>query len=189
MSQASEWLTPNSPAAPSAFGALLVTVSMPLGDALGISFKMITLILSVALGTLVALSIKEEMTRALRCLYGLFNSLLVFSVSMGIGISATPPPLATPPVPPELQQLLEPSKPTPTVGWWPDMLGIGSANAQVSLPPNPPVAPPQRPVTTVPEYKQPLQLTEDQREALRKYIEAQKAYQKSQQQYHKKWSW
>ena len=88
MSQSLEWLTPSSPATPSALGAVLVTVSLPLADVSGISFKWITLILSLALGGLVVLSIKEDMARSLRSLYWVFNSLLVFSVSLGIGIRA-----------------------------------------------------------------------------------------------------
>jgi len=189
MRQSLEWLTPSSPATPSALGAVLVTVSLPLADATGISFKWITLILSLALGALVVLSIKEDMTRSLRSLYWVFNSLLVFSVSLGIGISATPPPSAPPPLPPEIQELLQVPESRSVSSVLPNLFGIGVAKAQPPTPVIPSKDKPPEVGADSPEDKPKVQLTEEQREVLRRYLEAQQEYQREQQKYHQRWSW
>lgn len=189
MAQTLEWLTPSSPATPSALGAVLVTVSLPLADATGISFKWITLVLSLALGALVVMSIRDSMTRSLRGLYWVFNSLLVFSVSLGIGISASPPPAPPPPLPPEIQQLLRLSQSPAQDGLLPNLLGINNAHAQPGEHEGQPSERRREENATRPAGEAGERLTEEQRMILQQYLESQKQYQQEQQRYYKRWSW
>lgn len=188
MTKTQQWLTPNSPVTPSALGALLVTVSSPLSDKLGISFLWITLFLSLGLGMLVVLSIKEEITVALKGLYWVFNSLLVFSVSIGIGQSSSPLPPQAPLLPPEIQSIIGYSAPSLPSGLSLELIGIKSALAQD---PQSNSSSETRSIETDDRDSSNIEteLTNEQRDALRRYLEAQKKYQEDQQKYIKKWSW
>jgi hypothetical protein len=190
MPQSPEWLTPNSPATPSALGAVLVTVSLPLADETGISFKWITLVLSLGLGALVVLSIKEDMTRYLRSLYWVFNSLLVFSVSLGIAISAAPPPSPPPPLPQAILNLLQEPGSGHVSNELPIQLGlVGVARAQPPTPVSPSEDTRPEGRADSPEDRPQTQLTEEQKEELRRYLESQQQYQSDQERFHRRWSW
>lgn len=138
MSSTIEWLTPNSPATPSALGAIIVTVSFPFAEALDISFKWVALIISLFVGALIALSIAQPIARPLRSLYWIFNSLLVFSVALGVGISVDSPPPPPPPLLTDLFKLTESTHVDPKVAFPYNFLGIDSAFAQAAARDTPP---------------------------------------------------
>lgn len=105
-------------------------------------------------------------------------------------LSVTSPP---PPLPREFQELLNIPKSGSISGRSPNLFGISVAKAQPQ---------PRPPTTDVPSENTPpdvaagstadrpkVQLTEEQREDLRRYLKSQQEYQKEQQKYYERWSW
>jgi hypothetical protein len=133
MTDKSEFFSPASSITPSASGAVVVTASLALADTLGMSVKWIALAMSALLGLLLVLSIAEPSTKALKVLYWVFNSLMVFSVSIGLGISVDSPQTRPPKAPLEVEQILKDRLSTSQQtdeDFWPRLFGVNVAIAQ-----------------------------------------------------------
>jgi hypothetical protein len=94
MTDAQDFLNPNSMLTPGIAGGLTVSISLPLAVNFAISFKWIALIMSFVFGIIIILQIanSQSMSKTLCLLYCIINSLIIFSVSIGAGAVADPPP-------------------------------------------------------------------------------------------------
>lgn len=92
MADAKDFLSPKSMMTPGIAGGLTVSVSMPIAVQFGLSFKWIALVVSLILSLVVVLQFDEVKSNILKGLYIVINALIIFSVSMGAGITIDPPP-------------------------------------------------------------------------------------------------
>jgi hypothetical protein len=98
MADVKDFLSPNAMLTPGIAGGLTVSIALPLAFHFDVSFKWSALAISFLLGIIVVSSFTDPLSKPLRIVYCLLNSLIIFSVSAGVGsnIDAPPPP------PPEL---------------------------------------------------------------------------------------
>jgi len=92
MPEMKDFLNPASILTPGIAGGLTASISFPLVTQFDLSFKWVALIISFILGLLIVLSYKEAMPKMLRILYCVLNSLIIFSVSVGTGVTVDPMP-------------------------------------------------------------------------------------------------
>ena len=92
MADVKEFLNPKSMMTPGVAGGLTVSISMPIAVQFGLSFKWIALIVSLLLSFIVVLQSEDVKPNILKGLYIILNTLIIFSVSMGAGITIDPPP-------------------------------------------------------------------------------------------------
>ncbi len=185
-----EFLSPTSVLTPSAVGGLIVTVALPLSDAFDLSFKIVVLVVSFLFGALLMFSAKGNVSPPQKLLYGVLNSLIIFSVTLGVGISVDSPPQNTAQSA-EVKQLLRQISPpsSPEVRLAPFEL-IRSAQAQE---PRKSDVTPEKPSgkTATPAGNNSTQptLTKEQVETLKKYLAQQEEFEKQQQKHARRWSW
>ena len=92
MAEVKEFLNPKSMMTPGVAGGLTVTISLPIAVQFGLSFKWIALSVSLLLSFIVVLPFEDVKSKILKGLYIILNALIIFSVSMGAGITIDPPP-------------------------------------------------------------------------------------------------
>jgi hypothetical protein len=116
MPEVKDFLNPASIMTPGIAGGLTASISLPLVTNFDLSFKWVALAISFILGLLIVFSYKETMPKMLRMLYSVLNSLIIFSVSVGTGITVDPPPK-----PPQLHSSTETNTTDPST-----LLSLGS---------------------------------------------------------------
>lgn len=92
MVEIKEFLNPKAMMTPGIAGGITVTISLPIAVNFGLSFKWIALIVSLLLSFMVVLPFEDVKSKILKGLYIILNALIIFSVSMGAGITIDPPP-------------------------------------------------------------------------------------------------
>jgi hypothetical protein len=191
MTDKSEFFSRGSSITPSAAGAVVVTISLALSDTFGTSVKWIALALSILLGLLLVLSIAETSTKALKGLYWVFNSLLVFSVSVGLGISVDSPQDKPPKLPHEVELLLKERLSTSShspENYWPGLFGLGTAFAQDKKEANSNSNDAKKEAAAK-EASASKPLTPEQTQKTNQYLREIEAYKKSQERFNRRWSW
>jgi len=192
MADAREFLSPTSVLTPSAAGGLIVTIALPLADGFDLSFKLVALIVSFLLGLLIVLSGREPMTRSVRLLYVVLNSLIIFSVSLGIGISVDSPPPATLSPNTEIKKILEQisTQPVPLARLSPGFKGISSAFAEEPKSSTlSKKSSSDKGSSSQGQKSAQTELTKEQLESLSKYLLQQRELEQKQQKHNKRWSW
>lgn len=161
MPQMKDFLNPKSMLTPGIAGGLTVSISMTLVNAFNLKFTWVSLSVSFLFGLLIVLSFKESLL--LRCLYGILNSLIIFSVSFGAG-KTVDPPLAPPKPPSSIENLYKKT------------IGTSKSDKLLLLEPS---------AVTGAETKS----TNMKGESLEKYLQQIEQYNESQEKYNRKWSW
>lgn len=93
MADVKDFLNPTSMLTPGIAGGLAVSMSMPLAVNFNLSFKWIVLIVSFLLSFVVVLSFENIKSGALKGLYIVLNTMVIFSVGIGAGVTVDPPPI------------------------------------------------------------------------------------------------
>ena len=87
-----DFLNPTSMLTPGIAGGMAVSISLPLAMNFDISLKWLILVISFLLAFLIVGSFEEKIRVSMKGLYVVLNALIIFSVSIGAGISIDPPP-------------------------------------------------------------------------------------------------
>ncbi len=184
MPKVDAFLNPNSMLTPGIAGGLVASISMPIALNFGISIKWVILAVSILLGLFIVLSIEKLPSRLLRGVYCLLNSLIIFSMSLGVAVNVDTPP--KPPVAPSAA-----TEPVNRLSVAP-LLGISAAEADDQ---NPRTALSVRPIPTSPPLNaKPSPTEQEWQQAEREqkeqaYVEQKRQYQEQMQQYNRRWSW
>ena len=191
MADVKDFLNPSGTLTPGIAGGLAIAISLPLAINFGMSVKWTALVVSFLLGSVIILSFKEAISRLLRFVYWVLDSLIIFATAVGVGINVDHPP-APPSAPPALiQHLLKSERPAPARS----RIAFASvAFPQIMAQPTPPAtAPKTRSPKPAPEpprrTTEEKELSKEQVEAVKKYLQQQEQYQQKQQEYEKRWSW
>jgi len=191
MADVKEFLNPNGTLTPGIAGGLAIAISLPVAINFGISVKWIALVVSFLLGSVIILSFRDPISRLLRFVYWVLDSLIIFAMAVGVGFNIDSPPAPPSPPPAQIQHLLKGERLVPA----PSRIAAASlVFAQPVAQPTPPAAAPEtgRPKPT-PEpprrATEEKELTKEQIEAVKKYLQQQEQYQQKQQEYQKRWSW
>jgi hypothetical protein len=171
-----DFIDDHSVLTPSVAGGLVLAFSLPLAEMLEIGFKPVALATSFLISGLIVFAVAEQMRHSQRALCLLLNAFIIFSISIGIGMSGNPP--KAPPNDPEMVKLItkilnehgDESSQSPSSGFLLDLFGISSANAQTTTSEN-------------------LKLNSVEVEKLKKYLERQSLYQEELKDYNRRWSW
>ncbi len=188
MADVKDFLNPSAALTPGIAGGLAIAISLPLAANFDMKVKWITLPVCFLLGAVIVLSFKDPLSRLLKCVYWILDSLIIFAAAVGVGVNLDPPPAPPSAAPSQIQKLLEQVQ-----GHAASQLGVSMAFAKGATEPGPPRSTPKT-VTPQP-VEQPKggspakPLTKEEVDALRKYLQQQQDYQKKQQQYQKRWSW
>ena len=193
MVNAKDFLNPNSMLTPGIAGGLTVTITLPLVTQFYLSFKWVALAVSFLIALSVIFSFKEKIKVPQKVAYCLLNTLIIFSVSVGAGVSMDTKPLP-PSIPAEL--LEEPLvqdrdiHSSNTLSFW-NLIGLSSAQANTNN--TPPEAQQHDRVASESNYdplKSDHRGTQIDNEKIRQdYKKQQQAYQKQVEEYKKRWSW
>lgn len=198
-----QWiLDPKSSITPSTAGALITTISVPLADAFHVSVKLTALPLSFLVGVLVTFSIQGLMSKSLRSLYCILNSLIIFSISVGIGVSVDSPPQQNQPSK-EVQAIINKlGNASQSIGY--DLIGIKSAKAQDhgdsevsptlgnSTKPNSStdvLGETQNHANQQQSEENESSLTQHEISTLKQFMKSQEEYDREVQRYNRRWSW
>ena len=92
MADIKDFLNPTSMLTPGVAGGLTVSISMPLVIHFDMSFKWVALVVSLLFSLIIVLSFAEIKSKLLRGLYCVLNTLIIFSVSVGAGVTVDPLP-------------------------------------------------------------------------------------------------
>jgi hypothetical protein len=184
MPDSKDFLNPNSMLTPGLAGGMAVSISMPVAMAFGISVKWIVLVVSVLLGLLIIVAIKDSLSFLQRSIYFMLNSLIIFSTALGAGVGIDSPPV--PPVQVSLQTPIQSLRIS-------QFLGINNALAGNDDPmPVPDVE--DKPVDNPDSLRaeQPAPVVDNSPEPpehLKSFQQLQKEYQEKLKAYQKRWSW
>jgi hypothetical protein len=107
MPEMKDFLNPASILTPGIAGGLTASISFPLTFQFHLPFKWVALVVSFIIGLLIVISFKEKIPKLLRTLYCVLNSLIIFSVSVGTGMTVDPIPK-----PPKIAGIYESKIPT-----------------------------------------------------------------------------
>src|SRR5437879_482280 len=99
MADVKEFLNPSGTLTPGIAGGLAIPLSLPLAINFGMSVKWTALVVSFLLGSVIILSFKDAISRLLRFVYWVLDSLIIFATALGVGINIDHPP-APPNAPP-----------------------------------------------------------------------------------------
>lgn len=203
MPEVKDFLSPSAMLTPGIAGGLTVSISLPLAVHFDMSFKWVAMVVSFLFGLLIIYSFTGPLSKPLRALYWVLNSLIIFSVSVGTGVAVD-----SPPKPPALPLVLEKNAAHPDMDW-PSLsqllhrvTGIRTVFAAEPAPPAAAATTPTDQETNVPprEMEQRVQQLEEARKAAEERAERERelreetaqrlqAYQQQLQRYYRRWSW